>query len=231
MPGRSELVRSSFHFRSPSSASNRDCRSGIRISDVVRGCSLPERMARQSRAGAPASFVILGIGRVSVDQSQGLDSVRCGRVRGADSRSGPRRADRAIRYLRHCERGQSVDLGEHRSFVHGTSRWNTGAALDQGCIGPRADRHKRDVGCFNDWRDPTLVTRVDQQLTTAGGRESGGSGKRAFCRARIGSRGKLERSLIYVRQHLGLLDLMHAKLPLVIDVEVVAVEQRHRALE
>ena len=43
--------------------------------------------------------------------------------------------------------------------------------------------------------------------------------------------GKLERSLVDARQHLGALDPMHAKLPLVIDVEVVAVEQRHRALE
>ena len=159
MPGRSELVWSSFHFRSPSSASNRDCRNGIRISDVVRDRSLLQCMARQSRAGAPASFVILGIGRISVHQSQGLGPVRSGRVRGADWRSGPRRADRAICHLRHCKRGQSDDLGEHRSFVHGTSRWNTGAALDQGCIGSRADRHKRDVGCFSDWRAPTLVTR------------------------------------------------------------------------
>ena len=37
-------------------------------------------------------------------------------------------------------------------------------------------------------------------------------------------RGKLERILSDARQHLGALDLMQAKLPLVIDVEVVAVE-------
>ena len=37
-------------------------------------------------------------------------------------------------------------------------------------------------------------------------------------------RGKLERSLLDARQHLGALNLMQAKLPRVVDVEVVAVE-------
>ena len=37
-------------------------------------------------------------------------------------------------------------------------------------------------------------------------------------------RGNLERSLLDARQHLGALDLMQAKLPLVVEVEVVAVE-------